>query len=442
MSITVSDTNCNFLFTVFESNNYYNVFGRLPTKSYNSHADVVNALITVLNNTTNITIVNNSGNTVASNRNYKWSFTQSGRWWYIKCNFNFTPRCIFNGIQNLGTFASIPFTRFSNNQAARFTDLLFTQPYFTYFTLWKYNYIYVKINGKWYSISVYPGGQISENLKNWINGLQLSTPKQHASFLGYQSVYSRIVINDIEDLIMSEDIAFSLGVNPSNIITTTTLTNLIGDMKKVNMNHYRVPLFNKQCIFEFRFTGYASNVIQYTKSSMNIPGIPSPQLSTFTIANYCVCNSNTSMMYKIYQFLNCADNDYTYVIFNNNELRLKNIDNIQISEVKSSHDNNSKDKGANIAFTLQVDNYDKNSGYYIVSVLFDIPPMICYINGEKVGMYDDKCNCRSEDNFNTCNCSGTICESFETNVKNNSVISLVILAGLLLGFICLTKSKN
>ena len=72
MTVTVSNTNCNFLFTVFESNNYYNVFGQIPTKEYNSHSDVVKALIAVLNNANSITVVDKYGNTVDYNRNYKW----------------------------------------------------------------------------------------------------------------------------------------------------------------------------------------------------------------------------------------------------------------------------------------------------------------------------------------------------------------------------------
>lgn len=441
MTVTVSNTNCNFLFTVFESNNYYNIFGQIPTKEYNNHSDVVKALIAVLNNANSITVVDKSGNQVATNRNYKWSFQESGRWWFIKCNYNFTPCCTFNGIQCIGTFASIPFSRFSNNQAARFTSMVFVQPYYTYFTVWKYNYIYVKIDGKWYSIAVQPGGQVSENFKNWINGLDTPDKKQRAKFLGGQDTYSRIVVYDIEDMVMSEDVAFSLGVNPSNIITDSTLTNLIGDLKKTSMNHYRVPLFNNQCIFEFRFTGYASNIIQYTKPSMKIPGVPVPQTYTFSIANYCICNSNTSMMYKIYNFLNCAENDFTYVIFKDNELRLKNVDNLNITNKESSNDNNLSKKSNTIAYELKVKVYDRNSGYYIVSVLFDIMPMICYKGGKSIGMYDDKCSCRSNDIHNSCNCSDTTCEGFEINSDNysNSVISLALIAGLLLGFICLTQ---
>lgn len=440
MSWTVSSSNCNFLFTTFESDKHYNVFGQIPQKTYTNHTDIVKALINTLNNTNAITVVDQSGKTVASNRNYKWTFKQSGRWWYIECNYHFTPRCTFNGIQCLETFASIPFSRFSNNQAARSTTLFFAQPFYSYFTVWKYNYIYIKIDGKWYSIYVYPGAQISENLKNWVNSLKLPKQKNHAEFLGNQDVYSRVVISDIEDMIMSEDIAFSLGINPSNIISNTTLTNLIGDLKKVDMSHYRVPLFNKQCIFEFRYTGNAINVVKYTKPSMKIPGVPAPQTYTFTIANYCVCNSNTSMMYKIYHFLNCAENDYTYVIFRDNELRLKNTDNIKISNLISPNNNTPTRKGSYVSYSLKVKEYDKNSGYYIISVFFDILPMICYTKGKVIGMYDDKCSCRSNDIHNSCSCSDTMCEGFENNsYKYNSVITLALLTGLLLGFICLTR---
>ena len=474
MTITIDNTNCEFIITTFEGSKMYRIAGTLENKVYNTYEEVYTRLCDQVSNVESIKVM--QGGTPLSKRNVKmWFKKDSANVWSFNSNVRFAFSSCYNSISNCDAFASLLFTPYIGNSCYAATSIKFCNPDVPYYITWRYSSIHIKHdNGKLINLKITPGSYDIYSLVNTINkqmGVEcvfwygFILQFQQIKFMVISGDLSYFFVSDLSHVISKED-AIKLGI-PSK--------QLQGSHQVISKPNYD---YNMLVTFQLIKTPHIKNAMicnwsvgvklrisQLYVSDAAYNGVIQNRYKQlyFDIPSIYSCGTTSSIGIFLRYNWNCkTDDPDAFVSIDDDSkdmlidssLHIKNINNgvkLMTHDVLDNYVNADK---PNLLLAHTEDHLDKTTNTYILKFEFTYTDKyVCTAynphvdTSQSVAYKQLGCACMSTDP-DMCDCSNYACAS--KNVENFSILpednsndkfdTILVLSGITIGMLLLVYS--
>lgn len=470
MTITIDNTNCEFLITTFEGNKMYRIAGTLENKVYETYEEIYTRLCDQVSNVESIKVM--QGGTPLSKRNVKlWFKKDSANVWSFNSNVRFAFSSCYNSISNCDAFASLLFTPYIGNSCYAATSIKFCNPDVPYYITWGYSSIHIKHdNGKLINLKITPG---SYDIYSLVNTINKQMGVECAFWYGYILQFQRIKF-----MVISGDLSYFLRSYRSYVISKEDAIKLGIPSKQLQGTHQVItkPDYENNYLVTFEFSkcphvknemicnwsvGVKLRISQLYVSDAAYNGVIQNRYKQlyFDIPSIYSCGTTSSIGIFLRYNWNCkTDDPDAFISIDDPEdgyrtrVHIKNINNgvklISAQEMDVKYAN--ADKTNLTLFNMSGSLHKPTNTYILYITSTNSDRYVCNTVNSHVGYYyNDKqvgCSCMSSV-LDSCECENNTCSSTRENFSlipennsNDKFDTILVLSGITIGMLLLVYS--